>query len=226
MPCRAAPLITDEIYHVVNRGSAAVPIFHTKRDYRKFLQIFLYYQNDHPPIRFSRFEELNTQNRGRILQTLKTKKDLLVWIIAYCLMPTHFHFLLKQTKDHGVLNFIRLSTNSYSRYFNTKNQRKGSLFEGRFKAVRIETNNQLLHVSRYIHLNPYTAYTVRDFSALLSYPFSSLVEYLGNSEEKICQKEVILEQFSSPGKYKEFVFDQADYQRTLEEIKHQVLEVP
>lgn len=224
MPARVLPLVTNEIYHIINRGNASVPIFKVKHDHQRFIQTFLYYQNINPPIRFSKFTKLNNTNRGKILRELKEKKKFLVELIAYCLMPNHFHFLLRQNKEDGILNFIRLSTNSYSRYFNTKYRRRGSLFEGRFKAVRIETDNQLLHVSRYIHLNPYSSYLVKNFESLLSYPFSSLPEYLGNVREGVCQKEIILEHFPNAGKYKEFVSDRADYQRSLEEIKHQLLE--
>lgn len=224
MPARTTPLVTNEIYHILNRGNASVPIFKTKYDYQKFTQTFLYYQNDNPPMRFSKINELPSLERSRLLEKLKGQKNFLVEIIAYCLMPNHYHFILKQTKDGGILNFIRLSTNSYSRYFNTKYKRKGGLFEGRFKAVRIETESQLFHLSRYVHLNPYSSFLVKDFESLLKYPFSSLQEYAGSSEINACNKEIVLGQFLSPNDYKKFVLDQANYQRTLEEIKHQILE--
>jgi len=224
MPNRPTPLITGEIYHVLNRGTGSIPIFKNKYDYQKFIQIFLYYQNENPPVRFSRISFLPREQQEEIFSRLKKEKDFRVEIIAYCLMPNHFHFLLRQKKEGGIANFIRLSTNSYARYFNTKYQRKGSLFEGRFGAVRIENEFQLLHVSRYIHLNPYSSFLVKNLTLLVDYPFSSLPEYLGKTKEEICQKEVVLSEFSSAEKYKAFVMDQADYQRELEKIKHQTLE--
>ena len=224
MPNRPTPLITGEIYHVLNRGTGGIPIFKNRYDYQKFIQIFLYYQNENPPVRFSRLSLLSKDQREEIFSRLKKEKNFRVEIIAYCLMPNHFHFLLKQTKEGGIANFIRLSTNSYARYFNTKYQRKGSLFEGRFGAVRIENEFQLLHVSRYIHLNPYSSFLVKNLTSLANYPFSSLPEYLGKTKEEICQKEIVLAEFSSVEKYKDFVMDQADYQQELEKIKHQTLE--
>lgn len=131
----------------------------------------------------------------------------------------------KQSQDRPQSqSFLRLFTDSYSRYFNTKYKRRGSLCAGRFKAIRVESDSQLLHLSRYIHLNPYSSFLIKDFGGLLAYPFSSLTEYLGFSENNICYKEIVLNQFSSHKEYKDFIFDRADYQRALEEIKHQILE--
>lgn len=224
MPARLVPLITDQIYHVVNRGHASSPIFRTPKEYKKFIQIFSYYQNASPPLRFSKFIELDVLERNKLLENLKKAKDFLVDMITFCLMPNHFHMILRQLQDKGILNFMRLSTNSYSRYFGIKYQRKGSLFEGRFKAIRIETDGQLLHVNRYIHLNPYSSYVVKNFEKLLEYPFSSLPEYLSGVSENICQKEIVLDHFRNLACYKDFILDQADYQRTLDEIRHQTLE--
>lgn len=224
MPIRKVPLITNEIYHVVNRGNASLPIFKGKRDYSRFVQTVLYYQFSSPPTKLSQLPNIPQPERAKIIHELEKKSETLVEIIAYCLMPNHFHFILKQLKDGGILNFTRLSCNSYSRYFNTKHQRKGSLFEGRFKAIRIETDSQLLHLSRYVHLNPYSSFVTKTVEETTHYPYSSLPEYLGISKEKTCYKEAILNFFSGIKDYERFVLDRADYQRGLEIIKHQLLE--
>ena len=139
-------------------------------------------------------------------------------------MPNHFHFLLKQVANRGISKFISNFTNSYTRYFNTKNKREGALFKGKFKSVRIESDEQLLHVSRYTHLNPYSSYVIKTLEELENYPYSSLPEYLQRSPKGSCQKEIILDQFKNLNSYKNFVFDQANYQRELENIKHLILE--
>lgn len=139
-------------------------------------------------------------------------------------MPNHFHFLLKQVEEEGTSKFMSNFTNSYTRYFNVKNKRNGPLFQGKFKAIRIETDEQLLHLSRYIHLNPYSSYVVKTLKDLEKYPSSSFPEYLGKSQTSLCSKEIILGQFKNLNLYKKFVFDQADYQRRLEKIKHLILE--
>lgn len=224
MPIRIVPLITDQIYHVLNRGNGAIPIFKTDYDYSKFLEIVFYYQNANPPIKFSKFLQLPVSQRKEIIEGLSLKKDFLIEIIAFCLMPNHFHFIIKQIKDKGIYKFMSLFQNSYARYFNLKSKRKGGLFEERFKVIRIETDAQLLHLSRYIHLNPYSSYVVKDFSSLLKYPYSSLPEYLGQNKVKRCNSNIVFDQFPNLMEYQKFLFDQADYQRSLDLIKHQALE--
>lgn len=223
MPKRTTPLANNCLYHIMSRGHNSVPIFRYHNDYQFFIQAFCYYQSDKLPLKFSKFRKLSISQRNDIIASLQYKKNFFVDIVSYCLMPNHFHFLLKQTKNDGILKFIRFLNNSYSHYFNLKYRRKGTLFESRFKAILIETEEQLVHVSRYIHLNPYTAFVVKNINDLLKYPFSSLNEFLRKNKD-ICQQELIWGQFSSLQKYKEFVLDQADYQRKLQMIKHQLLE--
>lgn len=224
MPLRTTPLATGEVYHIFNRGHTSAPIFYKAVDYKKFIETMLYYQNSYPPLRFSKFTQLRREERNKILDQLRKKGEFLVDLVSYCLMPTHFHFELKQNIDNGILRFIYLLSNSYSHYFNTKYRRKGTLFEGRFKAVHVITDSQLLHLSRYIHLNPYSSYVVKDLNQLFKYPYSSLPEYLGLIAESYCQKDLILSQFQGIESYREFINDGADYQRSLEEIKHITLE--
>ena len=138
-------------------------------------------------------------------------------------MPNHFHLIIKQVVENGISKFIGNVTNSYTRYFNTKNERVGPLFQGKFKAKRIETEEQFFHLSRYVHLNPYSSYVVKTLEDLENYPFSSLPEYLGKVQTNFCTKEVILENFKNKTEYKRFLFDQVDYQKKLEEIKHLTL---
>jgi putative transposase len=138
-------------------------------------------------------------------------------------MPNHFHFLLKQLKDNGISKFLGNLQNSYTRYFNIKRERDGSLFLDQFKAVLVRTDEQLVHVSRYIHLNPYTSYVVKEQDDLFKYTWSSLSEYLENKPE-ICELDTITSFFKSYKAYQNFIEDQADYQKQLYKIKHLVLE--
>lgn len=225
MPGRDIPLVTNEIYHVLNRGTASQPSFLEKRDYLRAQELMRYYQNKDLPFKYSLFNTFSKERKREILEKLKEAKDILVEIISYCFMPNHFHFLLKQKAENGISKFMGNFTNSYTRYFNAKNKRTGALFEGKFKAKRVETLEQLLHLSRYIHLNPYTSYVIKTFEDLKNYPYSSLPEFLGEEvEDEICQKEIILDNFENKEAYQKFIFDQADYQRRLEEIRHLVLE--
>ncbi|PIY66462.1 hypothetical protein COY91_00005, partial [Candidatus Shapirobacteria bacterium CG_4_10_14_0_8_um_filter_39_15] len=224
MPGRNIPLVTNEIYHIFNRGVASQPVFLDKRDFNRARESLFYYQNRIVPVRYSKFLTINAYDRLSLLKELSDKKDFWVEIIADCLMPNHFHLILKQVTENGISKFIANFTNSYTKYSNTKNERNGPIFQGKFKAVRVETNEQLLHLSRYIHLNPYTSFVVKSLRDLENYEFSSLPEYLRLVKTNFFSKEIVLDNFKGKSSYWSFVFDQADYQRKLEEIKHLTLE--
>ena len=224
MPGRNIPLVTDQIYHVLNRGVAAQPIFLSKTEYLRAIQTIFYYQNQKTSLRYSLFLRLPVKEREEFLNKLKAEKKFLVEILAFCLMPNHFHLLLRQLQDNGISIFMSNVANSYTRYFNTKQKRIGPLFQGKFRAVRVETDNQLLHLSRYIHLNPYSSYVTKTLDGTENYSYSSFPEYLCPEKPSNCTKKIILHNFKDVLSYKKFVFDQADYQRKLQEIKHLALE--
>lgn len=224
MPGRTTPLVNNEIYHIFNRGVASQPTFFDKRDYKRTIETIFYYQNANLSIKYSRFLAFSSEEKQIILKNQRTLRDFLVEIISLCLMPNHFHLLLKQLRDNGISKFMSNFTNSYTRYLNTKIDRTGPVFEGKFKSVRIETQNQLLHVSRYIHLNPYTSFVVKSLKDLEFYPYSSLPAYIGFINASNYSREIIMGNFKNEQKYKEFVFDQAGYQKLLHRIQHLILE--
>ena len=214
MPARKTILATGETYHVFNRSLRNTPLFTDKREYRLFLETTKYYLQSKPAVKFSYYKAQPNKYGVDLGKTL-------VKIAAYCLMPNHYHFIIKQVEDLGIKNFIHRLSNSYSHYFNIKHEQKGPLFENRFKAVRIESHEQLVHLSRYIHLNPVTAYLVEDPE---DYQYSSYNIYLGKKKSDFVDPSDVLANFSTPQKYKKFVLDQKDYQRELDRIKHLVLE--
>lgn len=222
MALRKTIFATNEIYHVYNRGVEKRPIFLYKRDYARFLDTTNYYRFANCPIKFSYFKKLALKKRESILQKLEEESKRLVDILAFCLMPNHFHFLLKQLTDKGISKFMAKITNGFSHYFNMRHDRSGHLFQGNFGAVGIEDDEQFMHVSRYIHLNPVAAYIV-DIKDLASYQYSSYPEYIGKSSGFTNVKES-LSYFNDPKKYKEFVEDQADYAKKLADIQHLTLE--
>lgn len=224
MPARTTPLITNQFYHTFNRGINKQPIFLGIRDYKRALEVLEFYSFTNPPVRFSKFLLLANQQRINLLANLRRERDKLVEIISFALMPNHFHFLLEQKKDNGISKFMANFQNSYTRFFNTKYHKIGPLLQGQFKTVRIEDENQLFHLNRYIHLNPYSSFVVKKIVDLNKYPWSSFQEYIEKSEIEICSKEIILSSFKNVKAYQQFVFDQADYQRELDKIKHLTLE--
>lgn len=223
MPYRTTPLVNGEYYHLYNRGVAKQPIFSYKRDYERFLLCLSYYHFNNLPFKLSRLLQIPVIERDLILQGLQESNDKTVEIIAFCLMPNHFHLLVRQIKDQGISKFLKQVTNSYTRYFNTKHKRVGPIFQGSFKAVHIDSNEQLLHLSRYLHLNPLVSFVVRD-EAFMSYPWSSLEIYLDTSRISFTKPEIILQNFKTPNLYLKFVMDQADYAKKLKHIQHLTLE--
>lgn len=222
MGYRKTILATGEIYHVYNRGVEKRPIFVTKYDYRRFLEITNYYLFINCPVKYSQFKTLSKEARTRILKRLSDKDEKWVDILSFCLMPNHIHFLIKQLTDNGTSKFMGKITNSFSHYFNIKHERVGHLFQGNFKAKRIGTDEQLIHVSRYIHLNPVTSYLI-NFDELETYEYSSYPQYLGK-KLGFANTDFILKHFKTGNNYKEFVKNQADYQKHLDNIKHLTLE--
>lgn len=224
MPYRNTIIIPGEIYHVFNRSIARQPLFGGLRDYQRALSVIEFYSYKEPGLRFSFYNRLPLEQRNSFLLTLKKRHEKLLHIHAFCLMPNHVHFLLEGIESKGVTRFMSQFQNSYAKYLNTKSQRNGALFQSMFKAVRIETDEQFIHVARYIHLNPLTSYVIQEEGLLEGYPWSSYMDYVGKRTVDIVYTKRLTSMFPSVGALKEFTLDQVDYQRKLEEIKHLTFE--
>lgn len=221
MPCRNVPLVNNNYYHIFNRGVAKNPIFTTKSDYVQAMLSIQYYKHIKPPTKLSRLKEQPKNMQNILLHNLHATNKL-VDIISFVLMPNHFHFLLKQNCENGISQFISKFSNSYTKYFNTKYNRIGHLFQGPFKSVFVENDSQLIHLSRYIHLNPVVSYVIRD-SELFTYPWSSLPEYV-QKIHLISSPNCILSHFNTTHSYQTFLTDHIDYARKLHEIAHLTFE--
>ena len=219
---RNDPLVNGEVYHVYNKSIAGYKIFNNDPEFLRMINVICYYQREKPGLKFSDFiRSADVKNHHFPLRKWESgDREKLVEIIAYCLMPTHLHLILKQLKENGISTFMRKILDSYTRYFNTKHERKGPLWEGKFQNLLVETDEYLLHLTRYIHLNPTTAYLVDKPEDWLS---SSYREYLFSTDNsRICKYEDILG--IEPKDYKEFVEDRISYQRDLAKIEHLLLD--
>ncbi len=215
---RKNPLVNGEIYHVFNRGIDKRTTFTSDCEYLRACLTIKFYQFVNPPARLSRYLLFSEDFRRTFDEKLTGEK--LTTIFAYCLMPNHFHFLIRQEVDGGISKFIGQFLNSYTKYFNTKHKRIGGLFLDQFKNTLMLSEGQLLHVSRYIHLNPYSSGVVKDLSKLISYKWSSFGEYLGSNGNVICDKKLIINSFNGKAElYKKFVLDRAEYQKELKEME-------
>lgn len=224
MPYRQISLENNLYYHIFNRGINRQTIFEVSSDYQRSIELMKYYSFASQKVRFSRMKHQADSLKKQLWISLLINNDKLIEIITFCLMPNHFHFLLKQVKDNGISKFMADFQNSYTRYFNTKNNKFGPILQGPFKAVIVENDSQLLHLSRYIHLNPYSSKVVGSIKELEQYPWSSLPEYLTGTNSPICESNIILSSFKNPSDYRHFIVEQADYQRELKMIEHLTLE--
>ena len=214
---RGIVLATSYVYHIYNRGVERRHIFGNAREYGRFLDIMHYYQHANPALRYSKFLQQPTDVRTGIFEALMAEPTI-VDILSFCLMPNHFHLLIRQQSEGGISRFLANICNSYTKYFNTKHARVGPLLQGTFKAVLVETDEQLVHVSRYIHLNPVSSLIIPK-EKLNEYLWSSFPEYLG-MRPGFTSTDTVLSYFPSREHYHNFVSDQADYAKTLERTKH------
>lgn len=218
MPQRRVVLADNEIYHVFNRSIGSQHIFaqNQKFNLSKALEIVNYYRFPQK-IRLSRFKNLSTELKKQYLNAVENVTPL-VEIYVFAFMPNHFHFLLKQIKDKGIATFVANFQNSFAKVFNLKNNRNGALFQNAFKAKRIVIDEQFIHVSRYIHLNPVTSYII-EFDKLASFEWTSFPAYSANEQIPFISSDFLLKMFGTKEKYAKFVADQVDYQRNLAQIK-------
>lgn len=215
---RKIPLVNGEYYHIFTRSIANFQIFNNKNEFYRMIQLLRYYQFKNG-LRFSDF--LDSKIVGSIgfdkaLSTISKNNLRHIEIIAYCLMPTHIHLILKQLSDKGITIYLSNFLNGYTRYFNTKHKRKGPLWESEFKNVLVKNDDQLLHLTRYIHLNPVTASIVNKPE---NWTFSSYNEYASQTKKEpiICNFNGVME--INPLLYRKFVNDRISYQRGLAIIK-------
>ncbi len=198
------------IYHVYNRGLNKSEIFRDSDDYRTFLYYLASYLL---PLNkaLTKYPDLPARLYSK---NLSSDVELLV----FCLMPNHFHLLLKTKTKSGISQLVKQLTNAYLTYFNKKYGREGPIMQGVYKCVAVK--DQLINLSRYIHLNPTTAFLVNNPK---DYKWSSYNEYLQNQSE-ICNLDIIMSQFLSWDSWKKFMADQKDYSKSLILIQQLTLE--
>lgn len=188
----------DAIYHVYNRGVERRNIFQDDQDYRYFLAYFDKY--------LGAIEFKDSFNRPY------TKLSLDVQLLAYCLMPNHIHLVLKQKREGGITQLMRKVQTGYAMYFNQKYSRVGSLFQGVYKASLVQDDSYLMHLSRYVHLNPVSLGLLPEL-----YPYSSYAAYLGESNPSFLHKKDIFELFESVASYQSFVDEWKPVAKTFQD---------
>ncbi len=189
-------------------------------EYQRMIDALCFYRHKRPDGTLGLSHALQTVESSRSWRVGSGRGIPRVRVVAYCIMPTHIHLFLEQKTKNGISEFMRLILNSYARYFNLKIGREGPLWASRFKCVPVETDEQALHLSRYIHLNPCSAGLV---SGPEAWKYSSYEEYIGGaSDDCLCDFKQVVDLQGT--RYQRFVEDRVDYQRSLQAIKAQLLD--
>jgi putative transposase len=190
--------LPDTYYHIYNRGINKEKIFLDDNDFAVFLNLIKRYLG----------QEV-TYNKNKVYHP-NYHSD--IELLAFCLMKNHFHLYVYQKSDEqAITKFMRSLSTAYSMYFNKKYKRVGPVFQQRYRAVRIINDAQLMHVSRYIHLNP---------DNYNDYEWSSLPYYLSTKRADWISPRRILDLFDQTTDYKKFVDDYKEYRDDLEDLKH------
>ena len=213
MGYRGDELVTGEIYHIYTRGIEQRTIYRNDSDRKRFILLMLHCMR-------MENSSYSIDIKAGYTPSLPPSGKGFVDLLCYSLMSNHVHFLIKQNFDGGISLYMQRLLKSYAKYFNMTQGRSGGLFVSPFKSSLVVNDEQLLHVSRYIHINAYVAHMVENLS---DYRWCSLNEYIAKVEPARCHIQ-LLQSLMNYEQYKEFVYDQADYLRSIVDYQHLMLE--
>jgi len=208
------PFVNNQIYHIFNRGVEKRNIFTCEADYLRFLYNLLTLNTTETPPRNTNRVIKKQEIRDTLCKVEPCTGQGLVEILVFTLMPNHYHLMVRQLVDGGIVKFMQKIGTGYTMYFNTKNERVGSLFQGRFKAVLVEKDSHFLYLPHYIHLNPLELMpstmqgsksdnTEAQIKFLENYKWSSLQDYIGKENfSTIINKSFLMETFGGEDSYK------------------------
>jgi len=215
---RKEKFVPEEYYHIYSRTILNIPEFKNYKNAKRLERAFLISNSTNSSEAFQLMRNDSNATIEDILKILENGEKL-IDILCYVIMPDHYHLLVREIKDNGITNFVLKCNTSIAKYINIKNKRLGPLFESRFKSKHIDTNEYLLHLSLYIHLNPldflvgkeWREHSLKSWSSvkpkLLDYQWSSLKYFLvaGQKNPIISGMEIIKEQFNNGKEYENFL---------------------
>lgn len=215
---RKTALVSGEWYHLYNRGTDKRDIFTSDKDYERFLRL-MYLCNSSVPA------DLKLQGETLYEATLFNRGETLVDLVVYCLMPNHFHFLVREKADGNISRFMQKLTTGYTMYFNKRHERSGALFQGVFKSQHAKDDQYFKYVISYIHLNPIkliepkwkeAGISDKDLASdyLRKYRYSSYPDYIGKNrlEGALIDQPVLREFLQTPKNFEDSVTDWLSYQ--------------
>lgn len=210
---RKTPLVAGMTFHIYTRGVEKRVIFPERTFNIRFLNTLQHNLNYKYPYSLykQRLEEAKTpQAKENVIASLELHKvSPSVEIYCFCLMPNHYHFIMKQLVEEGITNFMHRLNTAYTKYVNRRLDRVGGLFQGRFKSKHIETTEQLIHLSRYQHINP-TKLGLGNTKTLIDYPWSSLSDFIGNASHNFVTPNPVMQNFESKNEYRNFLEAEID----------------
>jgi len=210
---RKPVLATGYIYHVYNRGVEGRGIFPSFKCYTRFVSITAHHLQFAYPYSLLQQDLERARSPGEkqeVFQLLEARRiEPPVDIISFCLMPNHYHLTLKQLGEGGVSKFMHRMGTAYTKYFNRCQKRTGRLFDSPFKTALVKSEGQLLHLTRYQHINP-RVLGLKNSEELVDYPWSSLSTYLGGERFPFVKPEVAMSTFAKPEEYLDFVLAEID----------------
>lgn len=230
-----------KVYHIFNRGVEKRDVFLSDGDRWRFLQgMYLFNDKSTSTNLLYRLEQKKGKMHFGVLRAYMKengiKRNPLVRIMADCLKPNHFHLLVEEIQRNGISRFMQKLGTGYTRFFNKKHERVGPLFQGKFKAVEVKSNEQLLYLIAYINainpgqeLEPELKSAAQNPDEILSfieehYPWSTHLEYLGKRDSIIADKGIAETLFVTPKKYREFIRDIIRGKKRIEEEQQLFLE--
>lgn len=185
-------------YHIYNRGVEKRDIFLDKQDYVRFLRGVREFNSIEPV--GSLYQKDKASEKG-VENPIGCSTPLRqVEIISYCLMPNHYHFLVKQLIENGISEFMKKLGGGYTNYFNYKNNRSGVLFQGGFKAIEVKSYAHFLKLAVYVNCN----YEIHKMGKSENWMWSSYLDYIGVRNGTLCNKDIILKEFGDSYNYKIF----------------------
>lgn len=205
------PFVNNQIYHIYNRGVEKRVIFTNDKDRLRFAHCLFDFNDTSPSV--NNYYYLNKYNEVGP-DYIKKPRELLVELSAFCLMPNHFHLLIRQKIENGIVRFMHKLGTGYAMYFNKKHERVGSLFQGKFKAVLVNRDEHLNYLPYYIHLNPldlimpeWRKYKIKDYKKAVDfldqYRWSSYLDYTDRKNfPSVTQRNFLIEFIGKPDKYR------------------------
>lgn len=205
--------IQDGVYHIYNRGIDKRDIFLDEQDYK----MFLYYLKSYL-LPIEQQEKSKLPSSIRRLKSFDLSKQ--IQLLAYCLMPNHFHLLIKQSTERAIVELMKRLGNAYVEYFNRKYDRRGPLFQGRYKASLVTKDIYFIYLSSYIHRNPLDLFSDKlppeqQVKKLREFSYSSYPDYLGKRNTAWINKDEIMSIFKDKGERIDSDID--SYQKFVEE---------